>query len=706
MAERRASRRVRLAVAWALSAALFGGYYLIDDSNAPEDETDSALSTAKPEAEDKSDKLEVLEVVPASPAPGTAVDIHYAGPKDAAATVEAILSSSTGKGTGKRELEVLQRRPGSVIVRIPADATSGKHKLRLRLGSDDDTRSKPYDLRVKQLSRRKLYRSVLGGLALLVFGLGTMASGSRGYTGNRSQGVLAGIGKRTPAAVGLGVVIGGFTQFTTTAAGLVVGLIGSHLIAVGPAAAILLGAQLGAAALPSVLGLTSTQREGLLVVTAGVLWLTLADDRRRKAIGKMILGVGLLLYGLHLLRVGFEPLVSDPELLPYIDRFHASTAGGRLACVAAGIVLAALLQGPAPVFVLVLSLAQASGRLDLSSALTILSGTGLGAAVATGVVAWPFGREPRRLARVSLLLALVGTVALVATVDAWAGIASALTHASPDTVAYGKKVLLPHIGRPLVVGFALSQVAVTIALTALLPLALRLERRLGPAETGAGPATPTGDAAVQALREGLGRVMSLYRRALLAIRDLGLSGHRARGMEGEHALADARAELEALFAGAARANEPDPDLARLRHAAVATLQLQRAIDDLLRHAERITERAMALAPAGEAWQLASGEAASLKALHALLLEGLDAFAEALRTRALPDVDGARAREIRLNALEMEARQALLAPAGGDDRAVALRLGSTDLVNAYENVGNQVYRLYEALASEVEQDAAE
>ena len=36
--------------------------------------------------------------------------------------------------------------------------------------------------------------------------------------------------------------------------------------------------------------------------------------------------------------------------------------------------------------------------------------------------------------------------------------------------------------------------------------------------------------------------------------------------------------------------------------------------------------------------------------------------------------------------------------------IALRLNSTDLVNAYENVGNHLYRLHEALASEVEQDA--
>src|SRR5207237_5986298 len=149
-----------------------------------------------------------------------------------------------------------------------------------------------------------------------------------------------------------------------------------------------------------------------LLVTVGVLWLTLAGDRRGQALGKVILGCGLLFYGLHLLRVGFEPLVADPEVLPYIDRFQADHLGGLLACMSAGAVLAALLQGPAPAFALVLGLTQATGRLDLQSALAILAGTGLGGSVGTAVVAWPFGREPRRMARLYFLLALAGTVLL------------------------------------------------------------------------------------------------------------------------------------------------------------------------------------------------------------------------------------------------------------------------------------------------------
>src|SRR5262245_37191852 len=123
--------------------------------------------------------------------------------------MRARLSKSQGdKDSLKLDLQVLTSKKGVLIVRMPSELTAGRYKLRIQQGADEDTRSKPYDLRIKSLNRQKLYRSVFGGLALLIFGLRTMSSGSRSYTGHRSQGVLAGIGRRTSAAVGLGVVVG------------------------------------------------------------------------------------------------------------------------------------------------------------------------------------------------------------------------------------------------------------------------------------------------------------------------------------------------------------------------------------------------------------------------------------------------------------------------------------------------------------------
>jgi hypothetical protein len=698
--------------AWSLSAALLLGYAVLgdegDESNQPA-ASEGDPSPQLPDEDRGKELIEVVEVRPGEATPGSAVEVSFINTMaDRSRPLRAWLSITdyrSGKQLPGTELEVLHASEERLVARVPTQAFEGRAKL--RVGHDKDARSKPYDLRIRAVSHRKLFREVLGGLALLFFGLRVMAQGSRQYTGDRGHGVLAHIGRRTSAALGLGVLAGGVTQFTSTAAGLVVGLVESHVLAVAPAVAVLLGAQLGAAVTPSVLGLVST-REGLLVMSIGVLWLSLAADRRSEAFGKIILGCGLLFFGLHLLRQGFEPLVSDPELLPYTDHFDASRPLGLLVCVVAGVLLTALLQGPAPVFVLVLGLAQSTGRLELASALAILSGTALGAAIGTQVVAGPFGANARQVARLHLLLALAGTVLLALGSGLLAAATEWLVPGKVAEIAYGKKILMPKMGRHLVAGFALGQVLVTGLLALALPAVMRMVQRAAESrERGRKSAAPVAGG-TGTLREGLARVLASHRAALDAAHDLCLHGQRRRGRDCEHVLADSRAQIETLFSGALAMTgvTSDPELARLRQAALATVQLQRALEELLRHAERGTEQNLALSPAGQAWTLPPQDERTLTALHQLLTEGLATLEQELRQGLTPDLDAARAREIRLNAAESQSRQGLLVDAqkGEPSGMIALRLNSSELVNAYETVGNHLYRLNEALVAEVDQES--
>ena len=114
---------------------------------------------------------------------------------------------------------------------------------------------------------------------------------------------------------------------------------------------------------------------------------------------------------------------------------------------------------------------------------------------------------------------------------------------------------------------------------------------------------------------------------------------------------------------------------------------------------------MALSPAGERWHLPPQDQATIAAVHGLLIEGIDALIAELADGVTPDLDAARAREIRLNATESESRHGLLVDAdrGEPSGMIALRLNSSELVNAYESVGNHLYRLNEALAAELDQE---
>ena len=164
-----------------------------------------------------------------------------------------------------------------MVVRLPRDLAA---RPRSRSASPPETSAASrIRLRIKTANYRKPFRNLVGGFALLIFGIGVLARGARGAAGLGSAHLIARLARRGPAALGLGAALGALAQSTTAAAGLLAGLVASSLLAVVPAAVAFLGAQIGAATAPLVTGLIDP-REGLLVVAIGVLWLALASDRR------------------------------------------------------------------------------------------------------------------------------------------------------------------------------------------------------------------------------------------------------------------------------------------------------------------------------------------------------------------------------------------------------------------------------------------
>lgn len=674
MADSIAKRRsVRVVVAWLATALLLIGYLSLPTPPEAQD----VVQPPDPSAEEPA-RIEVVSISPGDAVPGSAIVVRVLGAAD---------ESPLKVFAGRVELEVLARQKDAVVARLPQQISPGRVKIRV---ADREHRSKPYDLQVEAPNWQKPYRNLVGGVALLLFGIGVFAGGAREAAGLESARVLTRIARRRVTALGFGTVLGALVQSTTAAAGLLAGLVNSSLLATRPAAAAFLGAGLGAATAPLVTGLFDA-REGLLAVALGVLWSELATDRRARAVGRLVLGAGLLAFGLHLLRQGFEPFVSNPTLLPVVDSLRAEGVLGLLSCALLGAALVAVLQGPAPVLVLVIGFAEATGHWDLRTALAVLSGSGLGAALGA-LLTTPSGRRSRRLAQLNLLVGFSASVIALASVDVWVWVADAVVSGKPSEVTWGERVLLPNLGKHLAVGFACSGIVTASALLPLLPALSRALDRFVP-EAPRPELAQAGDAA-GVLRAGLLATLRKLEGVLPCLGDLARLGDRSAGRTAEHRLADARVGLEELLAGPARLLPHTAEGGRLNRAIFAQLQLLRSLEALLNQAERLVHGRISHASSGgEPSPLSAGDDAILREMQELLQEGLSAQAAALEDRTSVDLEASRGREIRMNGLEARARTALLS---GAQESVANHLAVLELVDAYEASGNQLYRLAEAL----------
>ena len=434
----------------------------------------------------------------------------------------------------------------------------------------------------------------------------------------------------------------------------------------------------------------------MLAIAIGVVWLGLASDRRATAVGRFVLGAGLIAFGLHVLRPAFEPFVGDGTLIPFVDHLRTDSVRGLVTCALLGAALVAAFQGPAPVVVLVLGIAQTTGHLDLRTALAILTGSGLGAAVGA-LLTTPRARARAGWSQLHLLLGAASTVLALATVRIWSALADRLVAGSPHEIEWGKRVLLPNMGSTSAWRWPCRSSRSRWCWCRWFPgwrgrwRALRRRRRRRRSGTSAITAGST--------RRGSSSALPARSARRSGVAGSGAARPACFGPVAEHALADARATLEEVLSIAAAEGATD------RRGAG---RLSPSFSSNGAREPAATSRT----PDGSAGRAARPAPARCRRLLEQEEDGRRPDARAARSadwtdqrRRLDRQDGDRCRRGARTGDRDERPGGAgegRAAGAGSPRAGALlanEMGVLELVDAYEIAGNQLYRAAEALGAD-------
>lgn len=216
---------------------------------------------------------------------------------------------------------------------------------------------------------------LMGGVAMLLWGLHMVQSGILRAYGTELSGMMARrLGRRLPAFLaGLGLTA--ILQSSTATALMAASFVAQGTVALVPALAVMLGANVGTTLIVQVLAFDISAAAPVLLV-AGLVAFRLRPHTRTKDLGRVAIGLGLMLLALHILLTGLAPAESAPAMRVVL---RAATSDLTLA-IGLGALLAAAAHSSVAVVLLTMSLAL-SGVLSLPAAFALVLGANLGSAI-------------------------------------------------------------------------------------------------------------------------------------------------------------------------------------------------------------------------------------------------------------------------------------------------------------------------------------
>lgn len=244
----------------------------------------------------------------------------------------------------------------------------------------------------------------LGGLAIFLLGLQFVSGGLKAVASGRLRSAVASFTRNRFSALGVGIFLALGLGSCTAATVMVQAISQAGLLGLGPALGVILGSGVGVTLIVQIL----TFRVGyyaLFMVALGLAVSLICRYERDKELGRILMGVGLLFFGMELVREGFGPDRAPAGLFLWLEGSLASPYRSFLIAL----LFTALVQrGTATI---ILAIAFASARdLSLVQLLPVVLAANLGNATMPLLASLTTGRPGRRIALGALLCKVVGVL--------------------------------------------------------------------------------------------------------------------------------------------------------------------------------------------------------------------------------------------------------------------------------------------------------
>ena len=257
--------------------------------------------------------------------------------------------------------------------------------------------------------------SMVGGLALFLYGMHILSEGLEKLSGGRLERILENLTNSKWKAVLLGAGVTAVIQSSSATTVMVVGFVNSGIMKLKQAIGVIMGANVGTTVTSWILSLTGIESDNFLVkllkptsfspllAVVGVIFIMFLKNGKKRDLGTIFVGFAILMFGMDAMSSAMKPLSDIPEFTRLFTMFTNPILG-----LLVGALLTAIIQSSSASIGILQALCG-TGTVTYAAAVPIIMGQNIGTCVTAIMSGVGATKNAKRAAMVHLLFNVIGT---------------------------------------------------------------------------------------------------------------------------------------------------------------------------------------------------------------------------------------------------------------------------------------------------------
>lgn len=286
----------------------------------------------------------------------------------------------------------------------------------------------------------------VGGLGIFLLGMKYMSEGMQAVAGDKLRTLIKRVTDNRFMATGIGASITALIQSSSVTTVMVVGMANAGIISLRQSIGVILGADIGTTITAWIISLQIAEF-GLPLLGISILVYLFARKSQISNIAMMAMGLGMVFFGLEIMKSGFYVLRTDQEFLSLLARFSPTSYFDLIKVVFIGAFVTAIIQSSSATVAITITLAQ-TGFIDFNTAVALVLGENIGTTITAFLASLGSITVAKRTAYAHILIKIMGVMIMIPLFYYYLEMLKMII---PETVSMGNRIAFAHTGFNIII---------------------------------------------------------------------------------------------------------------------------------------------------------------------------------------------------------------------------------------------------------------